>query len=95
MTRYREHKEVYTRDFSRWSVYPKTPKPEEYSVNNVKPGAVFTVEIRDIDEKGRGVAFIRNYKVRINGGGTVGDKVKIRILRAGRDDALAEIIEWL
>ncbi len=95
MTRYREHREVYTRDFSRWSVYPKTPRPEEYKRDSVKPGTILTVEIVDVDEKGRGVAYHNNRRIKINGGATVGDKVKVKIVGSRGEETLAEIVEWL
>lgn len=96
MTKYRDHKEVYTRDYSRWSVYPKIPKPEEYQPNRkLYPGAIISLEIRDIDEKGRGVGYYDRTVVRVNGGGTVGDKVKVKIIEKKGDEALAEIVEWI
>jgi len=95
MTKYRDHKEVYTRDYTRWSVYPKIPKPDEYGKKSLRPGQILEVEIIDIDEKGRGVANYNGIKIKINGGGTVGDKVKIRILNQRGDEALGEVIRFL
>ncbi len=95
MTKYRDHKEVYTRDYSRWSVYPKIPRPEEFQRKKITPGTIVSIEIRDIDEKGRGVAFYNNMKIKVNGGGTVGDRVKAKIVHVKGDEAIADIIEWL
>jgi|UniRef100_A0A7J3SKX6 predicted RNA-binding protein with TRAM domain len=96
MTKYRDHKEVYTRDYSRWSVYPKIPKPDEFGPHNkVYPGAVVTLEISDIDEKGRGVGLINKIKIHVNGGCTVGDKVKAKIIEKRGEEALADLLEVL
>ncbi|AFH43367.1 TRAM domain-containing protein [Fervidicoccus fontis] len=96
MTKYRDHKEVYTRDYSRWSVYPKIPKPEEYQAQEkLRPGSEITIEIRDIDEKGRGVGYYNRTVIRVNGGGTVGDKVRVKITERRDNEAYADIVEWL
>ncbi|MEM0021037.1 MAG: hypothetical protein QW039_06245 [Fervidicoccaceae archaeon] len=96
MTKYRDHKEVYTRDYSRWSVYPKIPRPEEFGQNNrIVPGSIVVVEISDIDEKGRGVGILNRVKIHVNGGCTVGDKVKAKIIEKRDNEALADLIDIL
>jgi len=93
LTRYREHRDVYRRDMNRYSVYPRIPKPTEYGSRRLSKGQVVSVEIRDVDENGRGVAYHQGVVIRINGGGTVGDRVKVRIVQVRGEEALAEIVE--
>lgn len=95
MTRYREHKEVYTRDFSKYSIYPSIKKPEEYQAKKLHIGQILIVDVKDVDNTGRGVATYSSYVIRINGGGTVGDKVKIKITSIKENEAMAELIELL
>lgn len=95
LTRYRNrrHYDVYTRDIQRYSIYPRQqPQPE---AELLTPGKTFTVEIRDVDDKGYGVSVVNGVKVLVKGGATVGDKVKIRIESVRRDHAIASVIEWL
>lgn len=95
MTRYREHREVYTRDFSKYSIYPTIKKPEEYQSKKLHVGQTLIVDVIDVDETGRGIATFTNYTIRINGGGTVGDKVKIKITSVKENEAMAEVVEFL
>ena len=92
MTRYRNHREVYTRDYRRWSIYPRIPRPREYEQSRLKPGDVITVEVSDVDDDGRGVAKYRGYTIKINGGATVGDKARIKLIRVRGSEALAELL---
>ena len=92
MTRYRDHRDVYKRDINRYSVYPKIPRPNEYGKRGLSRGQVITVEIRDIDSSGRGVAEHGGVTIKINGGGTVGDRVRVRIVQVRGEEALAEIV---
>lgn len=95
MTKYRDHKELYTRDFSKYSVYPSIRKPEEYRAKRLDVGQLLEVSIFDIDESGRGLARFGDYVIKINGGGTVGDRVKIKITQVRDNVAMAEIVEFL
>lgn len=95
MTKYREHRELYTRDFTRYSIYPSIKRPEEFSTKKLHPGQILVVDISDIDERGRGIAQYANYVIKVNGGGTVGDKVRVKISKVGETEALAEVIEFL
>lgn len=92
MTRYRDHKEVYRRDLNRYSVYPRIPRPTEYGASRLTRGQVITVEIRDLDSDGRGIANYAGKTIKVNGGGTVGDRVKVRIIQVRGDEALGEIV---
>ncbi len=80
------------RDYGRWSIYPRIPKPKEYESLRLKPGDILTVEVSDIDDSGRGVARYKGYVIRINGGATVGDKAKVRLVRIRGLEALAELL---
>lgn len=95
MTKYRDHKEVYTRDFSKYSIYPSIKKPEEYQARKLQVGQIIVIDVKDIDETGRGVATYGGYTIKINGGGTVGDKVRVRITSMKDNVALAEVLEFL
>ncbi len=92
MTRYRNHRDVYTRDYSRWSIYPRTPRPKEFSAGQLRPGDVISVEVSDIDNDGRGIARYKGYTVKINGGATVGDRARIRIISVRGKEVLANLI---
>ncbi len=92
MTRYRDHKDVYRRDMNRYSVYPRIPRPTEYGSKKLHKGQTLTLEISDVDGDGRGIAHYAGMRIRINGGGTVGDRVKVRIVQVRGEEALAEIV---
>jgi predicted RNA-binding protein with TRAM domain len=95
MTRYREHREIYTRDLSKYSIYPSIKKPEEYQTRKLHIGQIIVVDVKDIDETGRGVSTYGPYTIKINGGGTVGDRAKIRITSIKENEAMADLIELL
>ena len=87
-------KGVYSVDVQKYSIYPRTPKPEEYKPmgSDVKPGYTLTVDIVDVDDKGRGIASYRGYKVVVLGQATVGDRVKVRVEKVQDTTIIASII---
>ncbi len=87
-------KGVYSIDVQKYSIYPRTPKPEEYkpSGSEVKPGYTLTVDIADVDDKGRGIASYKGYKVIVLGQATVGDRVKVRVEKIQGSTIIASII---
>uniref|UniRef100_A0A7J3ZLT4 TRAM domain-containing protein n=1 Tax=Fervidicoccus fontis TaxID=683846 RepID=A0A7J3ZLT4_9CREN len=92
MTKYRKHREVYSGDHSRWSVYPRIPKPKEFKSNfTLSKGDVVEVEIAGIDEDGCGVARYGRYKVKICGHLAVGDRVRVRITSVLGSEARGEV----
>ena len=95
MTRYRKRRDPYTRDIYRYSIYPRTPRPRENMPNNISRDEEAVVEIRDLDDKGRGVSVYKGRTIYVYGGATVGDKVKIRIEKVYGDHAVARVVEWL
>jgi predicted RNA-binding protein with TRAM domain len=95
LTRYRKRKDPYTRDIYRYSIYPRTPRPSENLPNAMSRNEEAVVEIRDVDDKGRGVSVYKGRTIYIYGGATVGDKVRIRIERVYGDHAIARVLEWV
>ena len=92
MTRYRNRRSgVYRSDIYSYSIYPRM---RNYHNTPINVGEVYTVKIVDINDKGQGVTRIRGFPVHVFDA-TVGDKVKVRIVKVCRDHALAEVIEWL
>lgn len=92
MTRYRKHKEPYSRDPSRWSVYPKIPKPKEFKPNSsLSKGDVVEVEITGVDEEGCGVARYGRYKVKVCEHLAVGDRVRVKITSVSGSEARGEV----
>ena len=95
MTRYRKRKDPYTRDIYRYSIYPRTPKPSENLPNTLSRNEEIILEIRDMDDKGRGISRYRGRTIIVYGGATVGDKVKVRIEKVYGDHAVARVVEWV
>lgn len=87
-------KGVYSVDVQKYSIYPRIPKPDEYkpSGSELKPGDTLVVDIVDVDDKGRGIADYRGYRILVLGQATVGDRVKVKIERIIRDTAIASIL---
>jgi len=87
-------KGVYSVDVQKYSIYPRIPKPEEYkpSGSELKPGDIITVDVTDIDNKGRGIANYRGYRVLVLGQATVGDRVKVKIEKVMDNTVIASIL---
>ena len=95
MTRYRKRKDPYTRDIYRYSIYPRTPRPQENIPNAIARNEEAVVEIRDVDEKGRGISRYKGKTLYVYGGATVGDRVKVRIEKVYGEHAIARVVEWM
>ncbi|BCU68296.1 hypothetical protein HS7_17330 [Sulfolobales archaeon HS-7] len=63
--------------YSMFSAYAKGAKNKSISL---KLGDVIETEIIDIDDKGRGIGKYKDFKVIVNGG-TVGDIVKLKVMK--------------
>ncbi len=88
----RKHKwNPYTSEIQRFSVYPRIQTPKE---EGIRTGDIFTVSIRDVDEKGRGIANYRGKRVIVYNA-SLGSKVKVRALKIVGDTIYAQIIETL
>lgn len=87
-------KGVYSVDVQKYSIYPRIPKPEEYkpSGGELKPGDIITVDVTDIDNKGRGIANYRGYRILVLGQATVGDRVKVKIEKVMDNIVIASIL---
>ncbi len=81
----------YTSEVQRFSVYPRIQVPRE---EQLKPGDEITVSIRDVDEKGRGIASYRGKTVIVYNA-SLGSRVKARIVKIAGDTVYAEIKETL
>ncbi|MCD6300904.1 MAG: deoxyribonuclease, partial [Staphylothermus sp.] len=74
----RKHKwNPYTSEVQRYSVYPRIQAPKE---EGVKAGDIFTVSIRDVNEKGQGIANYRNKRVIVYNA-SLGSKVKVKAVK--------------
>lgn len=81
----------YTSEVQRFSVYPRIQVPRE---EGVKPGDVITVSIRDVDERGRGIASYRGKTVIVYNA-SLGSRVKARVVKITGNTIYAEITETL
>jgi predicted RNA-binding protein with TRAM domain len=81
----------YTSEVQGFSVYPRIQVPRE---EGVKPGDTITVSIRDVDEKGRGIASYRGKTVIVYNA-SLGSRVKARVVKVTGDTIYAEITETL
>ncbi len=94
MARHRARKHrwnPYTSEVQRFSVYPRIQVPRE---ERVRIGEEITVTIRDVDEKGRGIANYRGKTVIVYNA-SLGSKVKAKIVKATGDTLYAEIVKTL
>ncbi len=82
----------YTSEVQRFSIYPRIRT--DTGDNTVRAGETITVSIREVDEKGRGVASYRGKKVIVYNA-SLGSTVKARIVKVSGDTLFAEIIETL
>jgi len=80
----------YTSEVQRFSIYPQIVTSEDL----VKEGDIITLSIREVDEKGRGIA---NYKGKtvIVYNASLGSTVKARVSKILGDVIYAEIVETL
>ncbi len=81
----------YTSEVQRFSVYPRIRVPRE---EGVRVGETITISIRDVDEKGRGIASYRGKTVIVYNA-SLGSKVKARVVKVVGDTIYAEITETL
>ncbi len=94
MARYKRRREVYKRDIHSYSIYPRIHVSRDDSP--IRVNGIYTVTIRDVNEKGQGVAKLGNYTIYVYDA-TVGDKVKIKIVSINRngEKAVGRVLEWL
>lgn len=82
----------YTSDIQRLSIYPRintdTGEPQ------IKPGDELTLFIKDVDEKGNGIADYKNIKIVVYKA-SLGSMVKARIVRVSSNTAYAEVVETI
>lgn len=90
----KDKKGVYNIDIQKYSIYPRIPKPDEYkpSGSELRPGGTLIVDIMDVDDKGRGIANYKGYRILVLGQATVGDRVKVRIERITGNTIIASIL---
>jgi len=90
----KSRKEVYSVDVQKYSIYPRIPKPDEYKPNGseLRPGSTLVVDIVDVDDKDRGIASYKGYRILVLGQATVGDRVKVRIERIIGNTVIASIL---
>lgn len=90
--RARKHRwNPYTSEVQRFSVYPRIQVPRE---ERIGIGEEITVTIRDVDEKGRGIASYRGKTVIVYNA-SLGSKVKAKIVKETGDTLYAEIVKTL
>jgi len=74
-----------------FSIYPKiTVSSDDW----LRKGAKITLTIKDVDERGNGVAHVHGVKI-IVPKTSIGDKVRVIIERIKGDVGYAKVIEWL
>lgn len=83
---------VYKSDVYSYSTYPRVRIDREEST--VKPGNVYEVRILDVDDRGRGVGRVGSVRITIPQA-TVGDIVKVKILKVRGFEAQGEVLEWI
>lgn len=81
----------YTSEVQRFSVYPRIQTPRE---EVVRVGETLTVSIKDVDEKGRGIASYRGKQVIVYNA-SLGSKVRVKAVKIVGDTIYAQIVETL
>ncbi len=82
----------YTSEIQRLSIYPRVNVPQDEF--KLKTGAIIDVIVNDMDERGRGIANYRGYKIIVYNA-SVGSKVKVKITKITGNTAYAEIIKTI
>ena len=82
----------YTSEVQRFSIYPRVQT--DTGENVVKTGEILTLSIKEVDEKGRGIASYRGKKVVVYNA-SLGSTVKARVVKVVGDTVYAEIMETL
>ena len=74
-----------------FSIYPKINISSD---DWLRKGAKITVTIKDVDDKGNGIAHVHGVKI-IVPKASIGDKVKVVVEKVKGDIGYAKIIEWV
>jgi len=82
----------YTSEIQRLSIYPRVQVPRDE--NRLRKGDVIEIVVNDMDDKGRGVASYRGYKVIVYNA-SVGSKVRVKITKVVGETAFAEITDTI
>ncbi len=93
MARHRKRKHSwnpYTSEVQRFSIYPRVNT--NVGGDSIRVGDTITVSIREVDEKGRGIASYRGKRVVVYNA-SLGSMVKARVVRIAGDTVYAEIVE--
>ena len=94
MTRQRMRKhswDPYTSEIQRFSIYPRVKTEEQ---TGLKTGDIVTLNIKEVDDKGRGLAVYKGLKIIVYNANP-GSTVKARIVKITGDTAYAEIIDTI
>jgi len=78
----------YTSEVQRFSIYPQITVSEDA----VKEGDVITLSVKEVDDRGRGIASYKGKKVVVYNA-SLGSTVKARVIRVAGDTVYAEIVE--
>ncbi len=74
-----------------FSIYPKINTSSD---DWLRIGAKITVTIKDVDDKGNGIAHVHGVKI-IVPRASIGDKVRVVVEKIRGDTGYAKIVEWL
>lgn len=95
MARHRRRKHSwnpYTSEVQRLSIYPRVQVPKDD--DKPKVGDVIEVTVSDMDNRGRGIANYKGYKIIVYDAG-VGSRVKARITKVAGDSIYAEVVDTI
>lgn len=92
LSRYKRNKRFnpYKTNYS-FSIYPQIKVSQD---DWLKAGTKLTVEIKDVDDRGIGIAHVKGVKILVPRT-SIGDKVRIVIKRVKGDFGYAKVVEWL
>jgi predicted RNA-binding protein with TRAM domain len=83
---------TYTSEVQRFSIYTRVKSGIDNEV--VRVGNIITLSIKEVDEKGRGIASYRGRRVIVYNA-SLGSTVKAKVVKTVGDTVYAEIIDTL
>ncbi|OYT50673.1 MAG: deoxyribonuclease [Desulfurococcales archaeon ex4484_204] len=92
MTRYRNYRNPYSVDVTKFSIYPRSKVGK--GLGKVDVGDEFNITVRDMDSYGRGVGSYRNYEVVVLKA-VPGERVRVRVLKVRGNTIQASVVRRL